>query len=179
MNTLYKLLCLCLLSLSILGCGGTNSQTPPKPAVQSENRMTEWVKQEQMKFDAKKKRVMTNPFSQPVTSVRELKVDVMRYVDKTVVVGPLLVAANYLEHKQLGTYVVVPDDKFYMMDTDFDAPIDISYKRLQSSNINPVELKMGDIIYVKGIVEIERGTNFTPGIAGREIICVVNGSYGK
>lgn len=104
---------------------------------------------------AKAEKLLENPFSEKPLHMRQIMAAEHEYMGKFVTVGPLNVglgtySGESLEHKTLS----VADAAISNLGTmdSHGGVTRIYYGELQKSNVDPIQLNTGDVIFAKGVV---------------------------
>lgn len=105
---------------------------------------------------SKAEKIAMNPFPEEVISVRSIKASLNQYYGKSVVIGPMQISRNDQKDKLLFGEIVRPrkanHGKGMEMERDTATYIKICYAYLEKSNIDPIDLRDYDHIFVKGTV---------------------------
>lgn len=112
-----------------------------------------------------------NPFNEQVVSMREIQSEQVKYLGKTVVIGPVKVTNNNVAKAQ---FYVTPSKDIDFTAIDFDINMDVLYKNTSDyAKWRDLSSDKRPIIYVKGQVVPVQYSN-SMGIVAKEIKFVSN-----
>lgn len=139
----------------------------------------EQQKEDNLKQSKKIKQIIfKNPFStgEEVLTARKLRINLLQYLGKTVIVGPIIVSGNKLQDRLLDCDAIVGVDKEYAtLNLNFESQVYVNYRNIQTFNINPKDFISAEkpVLYVRGTVgKTSESNNFSSVIFAQDIFCL-------